>query len=150
MVQGLVALNSFDGAILTIDFARNRLILENEESLGERLKEMEPLRIRPARQSGGAALDIFVAVESPQATLWLELDSGNAGTVFLSPHAADQLGLKLEGEKEVTLKLSPATEYACIAASKETIYDGLLDATFFQKHVVTLDLKNMRAWVRRN
>lgn len=150
MVQGVIALNTFDGAALTIDFAKNRLILENKDSLSRRTNDMKPLRIRAARQSGGAALDIFVAVDSPHDTLWLELDSGNAGPVLVSPHAAEQLGLKLNGETTAaTLRLSPETEYSCTVASKETIYDGVLNATFFQQHIVTLDLKNMRAWLRR-
>jgi hypothetical protein len=151
VVQGLLALNTFDGAALIIDFARNRLTLENKDSLSRRTKTMEPLRIRAARQSGGAALDVFVAVDSPRGTLWLELDSGNAGPVLLSPHAVEQLGLKSNGETTAaTLRLSPAIEYSCIVASKETIYDGLLNATFFQQYIVTLDLRNIRAWVQRN
>ena len=151
VVQGVIALNTFDGATLTIDFAKNRLILEDKESLSKRVKEMKPLRIRAARQSGGAALDVFVAVDSARSTLWLELDSGNAGPVLVSPHAAEQLGLKLNGETTAaTLRLSPEIEYSCIVASKETIYDGVLNATFFQQHIVTLDLRDMRAWVRRN
>lgn len=151
IVQGVIALNTFDGAALTIDFATNRLTLENKDSLSTRIKEMKPLRIRAARQSGGAALDVFVAVDSPRGTLWLELDSGNAGPVLISPHAAEQLGLKLNGETTAaTLRLSPEIEYSCTVASKETIYDGVLNATFFQQHIITLDLRNMRAWVRRN
>lgn len=151
VVQGVIALNTFDGAAVTIDFAKSRLILENKDSLGRRVKEMKPLRIRAARQSGGAALDVFVAVDSPHSTLWLELDSGNAGPVLVSPHAAEQLGLKLDGETTAaTLRLSPEMEYSCTVASKETIYDGVLNATFFQQHIVTLDLRNMRAWARRN
>ena len=151
VVQGVIALNTFDGAALTIDFAKNRLILENKDSLSKRIEEMKSLQIRCARQSGGAALDVFVAVGSPRGTLWLELDSGNAGPVLVSPHAAEQLGLKLNGETTAAkLRLSPALEYSCILASKETIYDGVLNATFFQQHVVTLDLRNMRAWVGRN
>jgi len=151
VVQGLVALSTFDGAALTIDFARNRLILENGESLSARTRKMQPLRVRAARQSGGAALDIFVAVDSPQGTLWLELDSGNAGPVLLAPRTAEQLGLEPTGEPmTAVLRLLPATEYECTAASREIIYDGLLNAAFFQKHIITLDLNNMRAWVRRN
>ncbi len=151
VVQGVIALNTFDGTALTIDFAKNRLILEDKDSLSQRVKDMKPLQIRAARQSGGAALDVFVAVNSPRGTLWLELDSGNAGPVLVSPHAADQLGLQLSGETTAaTLRLSPEIEYSCTVTRKETIYDGVLNATFFQQHIVTLDLKNMRAWVRRN
>ena len=151
VVQGLVALNSFEGAALTIDFARNRLILESSQSLRARTRKMQPLRIRAARQSGGAALDVFVAVDSPQGPLWLELDSGNAQPVLLAPHAAEQLGLKLTSEPTAAvLRLSAGTDYPCTVASKEMIADGLLNAVFFQKHIITLDLKNIRAWIRRN
>lgn len=33
---------------------------------------------------------------------------------------------------------------------KEMIYDGLLDAGFFQRHVVGVDLANAKAWIVAN
>ncbi|MBA3848700.1 MAG: hypothetical protein C0502_01735 [Opitutus sp.] len=150
-LQGIVGLDLFDGTALTIDFGGDRVIAETDSSLAARVRDMQPVQIRPARGSGGASLDIFMAAASPQGTLWLELDSGNAGPVLLSPHAAEQLGIKPGDQPAATtLHLPPATGYACTVSVKETIYDGLIDAAFFNQHVVTLDLKNMRAWIKRN
>lgn len=145
-VQGLVGLDVFQDAALTIDFAHERLVLESDDSLRKRVRTMHPLRLRLSRQGGGAALDVFVAVDAPRGPLWLELDSGNAGPVILAPHAVAELGTAGGADSTATLRLAPGLEFAGPVVTKDIIYDGLLNAAFFQHHVVTLDLRTGRAW----
>lgn len=150
-VGGLVGLPLFAGRAVTVDFARNRVIVESAESLETRKSDMQPLEIRDARQAGGAALDIFVAVETEAGKIWLELDSGNAGPVMLSPHALKQLGIDIQPEETsaVTLPIAGLGPVSVQARNHDSIYDGLLNRAFFESMIVTLDLRTMRGWAKR-
>jgi hypothetical protein len=147
-IEGIVALDLFAGKAVTIDFAAGHVYLEDETTLAQRAREMLPLRVRIARQSGGAALDVFVGIEAPQGVLWFELDSGNAGPVFVSPSAAEML--RIAGESApVTLVCSKDFSFTTPVQRKEMIYDGLLNTAFFREHIITLDLAHSLAWVKK-
>ena len=108
------------------------------------------LQIRLAHQSGGASLDLFVAIEGKHGPLWFELDSGNTQPVLIAPHAFAELGLEplpVGRTGKAELPIVGLGKVACDFVSKELIYDGLLNAAFFQTHVVTMDLAQGRAWV---
>lgn len=147
-IDGLLSLAAFEGQAVTLDYPSGRLIVESSESLAERTATMERLRVRPSRQMGGHALDLFVAVDAGRGrTLWLELDSGNAGPVILSPHAAELLGVDLSaGPADVTLDVAGLGPVTVTALEKETIYDGLLNLELHQRYLMTLDLATMDAW----
>jgi len=148
-VDGLLGLSAFASHAITIELASNRVTIETPESFARRVKTMKEIRVRPSQQSGGASLDIFVAVDTPRGPIWLELDSGNIGAVLLSPHAIDQLGIDLPAgdPKAVELDISGYGPVEVHAVRRDTIYDGLLDARFVQGFVITLDLADMRAWI---
>jgi hypothetical protein len=141
-VDGLVALQ-------TLDLTGRRLILETPASLAQRVRGMKQLSVRPSRQVGGASLDYMVEVSAPRGNLWLELDSGNMGPVLLSPHALEQLGVDIpDGEsRPVTLGLRGLGPTELEAVRRDTIYDGLLNAVFFEGRLVTFDLPAGRLWV---
>lgn len=150
-VGGIVSLQTLEGRAFTLDLAGNRLVLETPASLAVRTRAIRPLSVRLSRQGGGAAMDLFLEVASPGGSLWLELDSGNAGPVLLSPHAVAQLGATLSGEgpQRVTLDVRGLGPVPVDAVVKELIYDGLLNATFLEAVVLTVDLKTSRAWAVR-
>lgn len=102
-VAGLISLQTLSGHAFTLDLAHDRLTIETEASLRDRVRGMQPLIVRSGRQSGGAALDLFVAVATEKGRIWLEIDSGNAGPVQLSPHALEQLGLTPETLAQMVL-----------------------------------------------
>ena len=110
-----------------------------------------PSRVRAGRQAGGAALDLFVAVDSPRGPLWFELDSGSTGETLVAPHAAALLGLDLPpGERRIValpIHGTPPVDLP-VRLQKNLIYDGLISIAFFERFAVTLDLAAMRAWVR--
>ncbi len=153
-VGGLVSLASFAGERITIDLPGGTIVRETPASLARRIAGAAELRIRPGRQAGGAALDLFVAVDSPRGPLWFELDSGSTGETLIAPHAAALLGLDLPpGERRtVALPVRGTPPLAPIdlpvRRREELIYDGLISIDFFERFVVTLDLAEMRAWVR--
>lgn len=147
-VGGLIALNAFEGRAITLDLGGERLTIETPRSLAERVRTMRPLTVRPARQAGGASLDLMLAVETPQGPIWLEADSGNAGPVQISPHALRQLGIEIPkgGPQKVTLNVAGLGTVEVNAIERDLIYDGLLNAAFLKKLVLTVDLGSMRAW----
>lgn len=149
-IDGLLSLSAFEDQALTLDYAGDRLVIESAESLAERTATMRQLRVRPSRQMGGHALDLFVAVDAGEGrTLWLELDSGNTGPVILAPHAVELLELDLsDGPAPVTLDIVGLGPVTLEAREKETIYDGLLNLELHQRYLVTLDLDTMTGWAR--
>ena len=150
-VGGIVTLETFAGQALTIDLAHERLFVETPETLAARTQGSPELAVRIARQAAGAGLDLFVAVEGEHGWLWFELDSGNVAPVLLAPHAYVELGLEPRppGRVEsVELPIVGLGLVPCDVQCKEMIYDGLLNAAFFQRFTVSIDLAAVRAWAR--
>lgn len=143
-VGGLIALDRFDGHLLTVDLGGRRLVVDGA-AVGHEVP------VRESRQAGGAMLDVFLPFEAPGGPVWMELDSGNTGPTLIAPHAASQLGLELSHEepRPVTLHLEGFGPVRVQALEREMIYDGLLSAAFLQEHTVTLDLGGGRAWITR-
>jgi hypothetical protein len=147
---GIISLETFANHAITIDLTANRLWIETPSSLAIRTKSAHELQARIAHQAGGAALDLFVAVEGKHAPLWFGLESGSLAPVLIAPHAFPELGQPPIPSKETrSLKLAiPGLgPVDCIATSNEMIYDGLLNAQFFMDHIVTIDLGAGRVWV---
>jgi hypothetical protein len=146
---GIVALNTFEGLPITLELGAGRVIVESPASLAHRVGSMTAVPYREGRQSGGLMLDPFLAVRAHDGPLWLELDSGNAGSVLLAPHAVRQLGLDLSTEeaRPVTLHLEGYGPVEVMAREKEMIYDGLLNAGLMKRLRITLDLGAKRAWL---
>jgi hypothetical protein len=150
-VGGLVSLASFEGERITIDLPAGQLIRETAASFATRILGAQELRIRPGRQAAGAALDLFVAIDSPRGPLWFELDSGSTVETLIAPHAVALLGLDLPPGERRSAKLPihgmPPIDIP-VRLRESLIYDGLLSLAFFERFVVTLDLLEMRAWAR--
>jgi hypothetical protein len=153
---GVISLQTFEGHPITLDLANNRLIVETEQSLAERVADMKELRSRLSRQSGGATVDVFVAANTPNGRIWLELDSGNFGPVFLAPHALQQLGVNLyapnkaRATKPVKLDFLGLGTVETMARERDIIYDGQLNFDTISKMVVTIDLRNGKVWAKVN
>ena len=149
---GIVAMDLFEGRPVTLDLGDLRVVVETPASLSARVEGRREVPLREGRQSGGAMLDPFLAIDSPDGPLWFELDSGNTGPVLIAPHAARQLGLDLSTEepRTVTLHLTGYGPVEVQAQAKEMIYDGLLNAEILRRHEVTLDLGAGRAWIAPN
>jgi hypothetical protein len=147
-VGGILALQSFEGSAITLDLAGNRLILETPATLKRRVSDMRELTVRPGRECAGASLDLYVRALAPTGDLWLEMDCGNLQPVLLAPHAYKQLGVSAPGDSTgpLRLELAGAGPETFQAKAVDMIYDGLLNSAYFRQHLVTFDLKSMRAW----
>ncbi len=144
-LAGVLSLASFESTPLTLDLARNVLILESEETLRRRTSRMKAVDARLARQGGGASLDVFLAVEGQPLPLWMELDTGNVAGVVVATHAR---GL-LTDEKTVRVVVGETTLHLPGYVA-DIIYDGNLGARFAEQFVLTFDLSARGVWVERS
>ncbi|WNG33357.1 hypothetical protein F0U61_06785 [Archangium violaceum] len=162
-LAGVVSLKSFASQTLTLDLKGEVLIVESEASARERIRDMQPLQVRLSTGTSGSALVVFVAAQAHPAPLWLEFDSGNLDRVLLAPHAARLLGLELRDEhltsqpealptqRRWNLPAAPLTLVGQAPESlpigvQELIYDGVLNASFMEGRVFTLELPRGRMW----
>jgi len=163
-VDGVLSLQTLLPHALTLDVGGGTLTLETISSLHARVAVMTPVLMRPGRQAGGAALDVFLAASTARGPLWLEVDTGNLAPLLLAPHAAEVLGLDLAHPRvrhaaatsedpetwdipEVTLQLGniPVTAPAQV---RELIVDGNIGLPVLARVVLTLDLVAGRAWMK--
>lgn len=144
---GLVGLASFGDRAVTLDFGHDCLTVETPRSLAARVRSMRPIHVRLARGAGGDVVP-FIEVRADTGTLWLEVDSGNNGPVFLAPHALRQLGLTIPNGKRTATSLDVIGlgPVPISAAQREMVFDGQLDPAFLDQIVLTIDLGQRRAW----
>lgn len=91
-------------------------------------------------------------VRAKTGTLWMEVDSGNNGPVFLAPHAQQQLGISIaaHGKRQLDLDVIGLGPVPVTAASRDLIYDGQLDPAFLRQIQLTVDIEHGRAWASFN
>ena len=149
-LDGVVGLNLFDGQTVTFDFAGGTLTVESEESRAARIAKMWPLRIRLKREVDGAALAVVAAVPTAKGQLWMELDSGNGGTVLVSQPVAGLIGMdpKIEGKQRADFEVLDGIRATTDDAfTPDMIMDGNLGMPFLRNWVVTIDLGRGMAWL---
>jgi hypothetical protein len=155
-IGGIIALQTFENRILTIDLAGNRLILETEKSFAERIKDMKQLESRIGSHGGGAVIDIFVAANTPKGKIWMEFDTGNFSTLQFAPHAQEMLGINFEAPnraktvKPVKIDIVGLGTIEAPARERLMIYDAMLNYDTISRMVVTIDLRNGKMWAKMN
>ena len=155
-IGGIVSLQTFENRVITIDLAGNRLIVENENSFKEQIKDMKRLESRIGSQGGGATIGIFVAANTPKGKIWMEFDTGNFSTLQFAPHAQEMLGINFDAPnraktvKPAKLDIVGLGEIEMPARERDMIYDGMLNYDTIQKMIVTIDLKTGEMWAKIN
>jgi hypothetical protein len=149
-LDGIAALDLFEGRAITLDLGRGRLIVESPASLRARIGAMRPLPIRLKREVEGLALAVMVGVPTRSGWLWMELDSGNGGTVLVSKPVADLVGLDSSAAGRQVADF-PVTDDVRVrttdAFTPDLIMDGNLGMPFLRHWVVTLDLQSGTGWI---
>ena len=151
-LDGLLALDLFAGKTISIDFPNQRLTIETPDSLRQRLQGATEFPMRMARELQGRALAVSVGVPTPQGLVWMELDSGNGGTILVSkPYAAlFKLDPAQEGPQAVDFALGAGNlRVAGRAFTPDMIIDGNIGMPFLKDVVLTLDLAAGRLWIKR-
>jgi hypothetical protein len=155
-IGGIISLQTFAEKVITIDLSGNRLTVETENSLAERIKDVKPLESRLGIQGGGAVVDIFVAANTPKGKIWMEFDTGNFSAMLFSPHAQEMLGINFDAPnrakmtKPVKLDLIGLGTIEAPARERSMIYDGMLNYDTISRMVVTIDVKNGKMWAKMN
>ena len=149
-LDGIAALDLFDGRTITLDLAHGRIIVESPASLRERVATMRPLPIRLKREVDGLALAVVVPVPTRSGTLWFELDSGNGGTVLVSKPVASLVGLdsSASGRQAADFPVIDGVRvHTTDAFTPDLIMDGNLGMPFLRHWLVTVDLKSGLGWI---
>ena len=149
-LQGSLALDVFEGRAITLDLAGGHLMVESPASLAARVRTMTPLPVRFAREAGGRSLVVLTAVPTPKGTLWMELDSGNGGTMLISRPYAALFGLDstAAGMQHAAFDLGAGVRVDSDRfLTPDMIIDGNLGMPFLRHWIVTLDLATGRGWI---
>ena len=133
---------------VTIDYAAGTLTLETAGSLKAQTVDMRKIPQKVSRKMGGDSVEAFTQIMSHPEPLWFYMDSANLRGILAAPHAAEVMNLGPDGGP-INLEIGRVA-YQRNAEVAKIIYDGVLDVTFFLDHVITLDLVNERAWIRKN
>jgi hypothetical protein len=80
---------------------------------------------------------------------WMELDSGNGGTLAIAKHVASLFHLDPDKKEPqpVEFQIAGGIPVEGTARTPDMIMDGNIGAQFFKKWVLTVDLASGRAWL---
>lgn len=146
--DGLLSLDSFDGKVITIDQKAATITLETEKSLKTRIRKMKEFPLRVSRECSGRCLSAFLGVKTPDGMTWLNLDTGAGGVSLISKEYAPSFGLGPEERgQSLDFSIAPNIKISGPVMVTEMIMDGNLGQPFLANYVITLDLKNSRAWL---
>ncbi len=146
--DGLLSLDAFDGKAITIDQTAATVTIETENSLRTRVRSMREFPFRLARECSGRCLSAFLGVGTPDGMTWLNIDTGAGGVSLIAKEYAASFGLDAEKKgQELNFQLAPEVVIGGPVIVAEMIMDGNLGQPFLSNYVITLDLKNGRAWI---
>jgi hypothetical protein len=150
-VDGLLALDVFEGKTITMDFAGLRLIVETPESAAARVAGATELPARLIREMGGYALAIDIQVPSKFGHLGFQLDSGNGGTILVAKPYAAAFGFDPDkGPRMGSIPIGKGIEASGFIMPAGITLDGNLGMPFLKNYVVTVDLEKGRLWLKPN
>jgi len=147
-IDGAIGLDLFAGKQITI-VPRKQIIVESPQSFAARITTARENPIRIVRDVEGLALSVDGAVETPLGFAWMELDSGNGGSLVVANHIAPLLGFKTDGStpEPMRFRLANGIVVDGMGRTRDLIMDGNLGAQFLNQWNLTLDLKAGRAWL---
>ena len=150
-VDGLVALDIFEGRTITMDFAGLKLIVETPQSAARRIAGATELPARLIREMGGYAITIDVQVPSKMGHLGFEIDSGNGGTILVAKPYAAAFGFDPDmGPRMGSIPIGKGIEASGFIMPAGITLDGNLGIPFLKNYVVTVDLEKGRLWLKPN
>lgn len=145
--DGLLALDAFDGKVITIDQKAATVTIETPESLARRTKTMTEMTFRLARDCSARCVSAFLGIRVPEGMTWLNMDTGAGGVTLIAKDHAAIFGLDPNlKEQQLGVKVAPGITLDGPALVTDMIMDGNLGQPFLSKYIVTLDLKNGRCW----
>lgn len=148
-LSGAIGLDLFAGRTITIDLPHRRVVVETPASLEARLRGAIEVPLRLVRGDAGG-LDVNLGVATLKGLAWMELDTGNAGpTIFVSQAMASLFGLNpaTREQQDVSIRLGTADLKTRARVFPNMVMDGNIGMQLVRDRVITLDLKDGRAWL---
>ncbi|MGC1304158.1 MAG: aspartyl protease family protein [Caulobacteraceae bacterium] len=149
VLAGSLGLDIFAGRRITIEPASNRIIVESPGSFAERIRTAKAVPGRLVRDAEGAALAVAAAVPTRSGTAWMELDTGNGGTLVIGKHVAELLGLdpSQNGPQDARFYLAGNIPIEGSARVRDLIMDGNIGRSALAGWNLTLDLSTGQVWM---
>lgn len=149
--DGLLALDAFDGKVITLDQKNASLIIETPRSLAQRTRPAKELPVRLVRDCSARCLNAFIGVPTQQGMTWLILDSGAGGVSLISKDHAAIFGLDPNGkEQRLKYEAAPGIPIDSPVLLADMIMDGNLGQPFMSQYLITIDLARGRIWFSRS
>ena len=147
-VDGTLGLDVFSGHAVTV-VPGTAIVIETPKSLAARTATARELPARLVRDAEGVSLTVNGAVQTPQGTAWMELDTGNSSGLFVGNHIAPLLGMKPDTSSPVggSVTLANGIVVSGPTRTANLIMDGNIGAEFLNHWILTLDLDTGRAWL---
>ncbi len=168
-VEGIVSSGLLDGRPFTLDGPNRSIVLEDDRSITDRLRNGTSIPLRVDRT--GPAVDLFVDLDLPSGSrATVEVDTGS-GALILHSRYMPELGVRpgapgvrtVEGVDETHhaftrhfARVAGPVRFSGVPASarevgevmfQEIIYDGLVGSSYLLESAVTLDPRGSRAVV---
>jgi hypothetical protein len=149
-LDGAIGLDAFAGRAITLIIQRKQLVVESKGSLAARVRVATEIAVRVVRDAEGVALAVDVAVPTAVGRAWMELDSGNGGSIVVSRAVAPLLNLDPAADKPQAGTFDVAagiTVAGQVRTPQGMIMDGNIGSQFLANWCLTLDLASGRAWL---
>ena len=149
MLAGSLGLDIFVGKRITLEPAANRIIIESPASFARRTEHAQEVPARLVRDSEGVALAVDVGVPTKSGMAWMELDTGNGGTLVIARHVARLLGVDPDKREPQRANFHLAGDISVEgpARVRDLIMDGNIGQHFLRNWNLTLDLAAGRVWM---
>jgi hypothetical protein len=149
-LYGSLGLDVFAGRTITIRPAAHEIVVETPASQRQRVRGAREITVRLVRDAEGVALSVDAAVSTPDGLAWMELDTGNSGSLAIGKHIAALLGLDPDSKELqiVRMELSGGVAVQGRARIGNFIMDGNIGAHFLNDWDLTLDLNSGKAWIQ--
>lgn len=130
-IDGAIGLDAFAGRVITI-VPRSCIIVESPETYAQRISAGTSLPIRLVRDGEGVALSVDAAVSTPDGLAWMELDSGNGGSIVVANYVAPLLGLgqNVTAPVQASFDLADGIVVSAPTRTRDLIMDGDIGAVF--------------------
>ena len=147
VIDGSLGLDIFAGKVVS-RVPGQGLVIETPASFKARMAAGKELPVRVVRDAEGLALTLDGAVQTPAGLAYMELDTGNTGTLFVGNHIAALLGLKPDASAvQASLTLANGIMASGPARTTNLIMDGNIGAGFLNHWIMTMDLEHGRLWL---
>ena len=148
-LDGSLGLDIFAGRVITIEPLAHRIVIETPQSLAARTRHATEIPARLVRDAEGVALAVDAGVPTPKGLAWMELDTGNGGSLAIGKHLAPLFGLRTDGKmpQTVSFMLAGGIRVSGKVRTLDLIMDGNIGARFLRNWNLTLDLAHGRVWL---